>query len=161
MRAPVVSLPPQPLLGPALVWHVSLPCPMIAGLCLLEFSLRPHNWGPLCVPILSKGKLSLTKMGSQVPSHCWQNPSQPKLSGPISAQTLLLLQLSKAARGFSTQLREPSFPDGLVVKSLPGSAGDAGDTDSIPGSERYPGEGNSNPLHYSCLGNRIDRGLAA
>ena len=35
------------------------------------------------------------------------------------------------------------------------SEGDAG---SIPGSERFPGEGNGNPLHYSCLGNPIDRG---
>ena len=28
----------------------------------------------------------------------------------------------------------------------------------IPGSGRWPGEGNSNPLGYSCLGNPIDRG---
>ena len=30
--------------------------------------------------------------------------------------------------------------------------------DSIPGSGRSPGEGNGNPLYYSCLGNPIDRG---
>ena len=35
---------------------------------------------------------------------------------------------------------------------------EAGDTGSIPGSGRYPGEGNGNPLQYSCLGNPIDRG---
>ena len=29
---------------------------------------------------------------------------------------------------------------------------------SIPGLGRYRGEGNSNPLQYSCLGNPIDRG---
>ena len=34
----------------------------------------------------------------------------------------------------------------------------AEDMDSIPGSGRSPGEGNGNPLHYSCLGNSIDRG---
>ena len=28
----------------------------------------------------------------------------------------------------------------------------------IPGSGRYPGEGNGNPLWYSCLGNPVDRG---
>ena len=33
----------------------------------------------------------------------------------------------------------------------------AGDTSSIPGSGRSPGEGNGNPLQYSCLGNPIDR----
>ena len=29
---------------------------------------------------------------------------------------------------------------------------------SIPGLGRSPGEGNSNPLQYSCLGNAMDRG---
>ena len=34
----------------------------------------------------------------------------------------------------------------------------AGDADLIPGSGRSSGEGNGNPLQYSCLGNPIDRG---
>ena len=38
------------------------------------------------------------------------------------------------------------------------SACDAGDPDSIPGWERSLGEGNGNPLQYSCLGNPLDRG---
>ena len=42
-----------------------------------------------------------------------------------------------------------------MVKSLPANAGDVG---SIPGSGRSPGEGNSNPLYYSCLGNPTDKG---
>ena len=33
----------------------------------------------------------------------------------------------------------------------------AGDPGSIPGSGRSPGEGNSNPLHYSCLEKSMDR----
>ena len=37
------------------------------------------------------------------------------------------------------------------------SACNAGDTSSIPGSGRSPGEGNGNPLQYSCLGNLMDR----
>jgi len=41
-------------------------------------------------------------------------------------------------------------PGGSAVKNSPDNAGDAG---SIPGSGRSPGEGNSNPLQYSCLGN--------
>ena len=40
----------------------------------------------------------------------------------------------------------------LVVKNLPAKAGDAGDSSSIPGLRNSPGEGNSNPLQYSCLG---------
>ena len=45
-----------------------------------------------------------------------------------------------------------------MVKNPPASAGDIRDTGSIPGLERFPGEGNGNPLQYSCLGNPMDRG---
>ena len=41
------------------------------------------------------------------------------------------------------------------MNSPPASVGDAG---SIPGSGRSPGEGNGNPLQYSCLENSVDRG---
>ena len=47
------------------------------------------------------------------------------------------------------------FPGGSVVKNMPVKAGDAG---SIPGSGRYPGEGNGNPLQYPYLENPMDRG---
>ena len=42
------------------------------------------------------------------------------------------------------------FPGGSEVKA---SAWNAGDPGSIPGSGRSPGEGNGNPLQYSCLEN--------
>ena len=42
-----------------------------------------------------------------------------------------------------------------MVKNPPANAVDVG---SIPGSERPPGEGNGNPLQYSCMGNPMDRG---
>ena len=38
------------------------------------------------------------------------------------------------------------------------SACQAGDTGSIPGSGRCPGEGNGNPLQYICWENPMDRG---
>ena len=38
------------------------------------------------------------------------------------------------------------------------SACNAGDKGLIPGLERSLGEGNGNPLQYSCLGNPMDRG---
>ena len=38
------------------------------------------------------------------------------------------------------------------------SAGNAEDPGSIPGSGRFPGEGNGNPLQYSGLENTMDRG---
>ena len=40
------------------------------------------------------------------------------------------------------------FPRGSVLKNPPANAGDTG---LIPGSRRSPGEGNGNPLQYSCL----------
>ena len=45
----------------------------------------------------------------------------------------------------------------LVVKNLPANAGDIRDAGSIPGLGRSPGEGNGNPLQYSCLENPVDR----
>ena len=50
------------------------------------------------------------------------------------------------------------FPRGRVVKYLPAKAGNTGNTGSVPGLGRSPGEGNGNPLQYSCLGNLMDRG---
>ena len=38
------------------------------------------------------------------------------------------------------------------------SACNAGDPGLIPGLGTSPGEGNGNPLQYSCLGNPTDRG---
>ena len=50
-------------------------------------------------------------------------------------------------------------------KVIPGGSGgkesacnSGGDLDLIPGSGRSPGEGNGNPLQYSCLQNPMDRG---
>ena len=45
-----------------------------------------------------------------------------------------------------------------MVKNLPVNAGDAGDKGLISGLGRSPGEGNGNPLQYSCLGKCMDRG---
>ena len=47
------------------------------------------------------------------------------------------------------------FPHSSVGKE---SACNTGDLGSIPGLGRSPGEGNGNPLQYSCLENPMDRG---
>ena len=47
------------------------------------------------------------------------------------------------------------FPGGSEVKAFACNAGDLG---LIHGSGRSPGEGNGNPLQYSCLENPMDRG---
>ena len=45
-----------------------------------------------------------------------------------------------------------------MVKNRPVNTGNVRDTDSIPGLGRSPGEGNGNPLQYSCLETSMDRG---
>ena len=51
-----------------------------------------------------------------------------------------------------------------MFEGLPGSSNgkvsacNSGDLGSIPGSGRSPGEGNGNPLQYSCLENSMDGG---
>ena len=47
------------------------------------------------------------------------------------------------------------FPDGSDSKE---SACNSGELGLIPGLGRFPGEGNDNPLQYSCLDNPMDRG---
>ena len=47
------------------------------------------------------------------------------------------------------------FPGGSDGKTFVYNAGDLG---SIPGSGRFPGDGNGNPLQYSCLENPMDGG---
>ena len=46
----------------------------------------------------------------------------------------------------------------LVVKNLSANAGNIKDVCLIPGLERCPGGGHSNPLQYSYLENSMDRG---
>ena len=45
-----------------------------------------------------------------------------------------------------------------MVNNSSAKAGDVRDMGSVPGSGRFPGEGNGNPFQYSCLENPIDRG---
>ena len=61
-------------------------------------------------------------------------------------------ELMESDLGFENYL---NFPGGSVVKNVPAMQETRG---SIPGSERAPGEGNGNPLQYSCQDNRMDRG---
>ena len=59
---------------------------------------------------------------------------------------------------FTEALFTVGFPDGSVGKESTCNARDIGDMGSIPGLGRSSGEGNGNPLQYSCLGNSTDRG---
>ena len=78
----------------------------------------------------------------------WRIPWTRELGGlqPMGSQ--------RVGHDCATSLSFPSgFPGGSEVKA---SACNAGDLGSIPGSGRYPGEGNGNPPQYSCLENPMD-----
>ena len=84
---------------------------------------------------------------------CLENPhGQKSLVGysprgcKESDTTKLLIAMTSLVAG---------LPSGSVGQESACSAGDPG---SIPGSGRFPGEGNGNPLQYSCLENSMDRG---
>ena len=51
------------------------------------------------------------------------------------------------------------FLGDVKVKNSPANGGNTGDASSIPGSGRFPGVGNDNPLQYSHLENSMDRGV--
>ena len=55
-----------------------------------------------------------------------------------------------------SQYSKSDFPGGSDSKASAYSAGDLG---SIPGSGRSSGEGNGNPLQYSCLENPMEEGV--
>ena len=61
----------------------------------------------------------------------------------------------KSPTDWLQSLKSLDFPGGSVGKNPSASSGDTG---LIPGLGRSAGEGNGNPLQYSCLGNSIDRG---
>ena len=55
---------------------------------------------------------------------------------------------------FEELLLDTGFPSGSVEKNPPANTGDSG---SVPGSGRSPGEGDGYPLQHSCLENSMDR----
>ena len=78
---------------------------------------------------------------SRTTVHSWESPSPLRLQNTFS----ILVEV-RALIG---------FPGGSEVKA---SASNTGDLGSIPGLGRSPGEGNGNPLQYSCLENPMDVG---
>ena len=60
---------------------------------------------------------------------------------------------------FFSKSSKSCFSVVLMVKNLPANAEDVRDVGSIPGSGRFPGEGNGNPVQDFCLENPMDRGV--
>ena len=92
-------------------------------------------------------------------SFYWALSSQGMRALCPGLSTLLI----KAFINFFLQFPQTIFFSGasqvmIAVKNLPAIAGDPRDAGSIPGLERFSGEGNGNPLQYPCLENSMDIG---
>ena len=93
--------------------------------------------------------------GNPLQCSCLENPRDGKLGGlpPMGSH--------RVGHNWSDLAIAPltGLPSGAVVKkNPPANAGDTRDKGSASGSGRSPGEGNCNPLQYSCLENPMDRG---
>ena len=91
--------------------------------------------------------------------HCFQMSQPPLVTEQKNCRAKPTPKVSKQL--FEKLLRfegKRASPAALVVKNSPANAGDLRDPCSIPGSGRFPREGLSNPLQYSCLENPLDRG---
>ena len=116
---------------------------LVAWLC--PILCDPMDYSP---PGSSVHRFSSQEYWSRLPF-----PSLGDLPDPGIKPRSLSLQVDPLAfepPGFSEEVTFKQRPEGKglsrVVKNLPTHAGDAKDMGSTPGSERFPGEGNGNPL---------------
>ena len=83
----------------------------------------------------------------------------PPISPRLCRPTRVGVARGVACHGHCLHGRREGLPGELPGGSdSKASAYNAGDLGSIPGSGRPPGEGNGNPLQYSCLENPMDGG---
>ena len=87
------------------------------------------------------------------------NSTLPLLDPKMTVSTSNATRCEKSIEGNRAEVEKAFlmdfFPGGSDAKE---SACNAGDPGSIPGLGRSPGEGNGNPLPYSCLTNTMDKG---
>ena len=94
-------------------------------------------------------ELSEKEMATHSSTVAWKIPWTEKPGG---------LQSMESPRVGQDWATSPSLSFLSSGSELKASACNAGDLGSIPGSGRSPGEGNGNPLQYSCLENPMDEG---
>ena len=111
-------------------------------------SSDPGVWGP---------QSEFVKQATRISAYCIQGIEQAL----FKALEHVKGGLETLREGTNTNQRVRGrmlyFLGGAVVKNPPPNAGDEGDLVSVPGLGRSPGEGNGNPLQYSCLENSMDQ----
>ena len=136
-----------------------------------EVGASPRKSSRSCVS-LNKSMHRMRPQSRANNSDVWQFPGKTGAAGITFTE---VTQRSHDARRHSSadplkhldhSVRTPKRPylRNKAVGGFPGgsdgkqSACSVGDPDSIPGPQRAPGEGNGNPLQYSCLENPMDSG---
>ena len=123
-------------------------CRLSTSLRVLSFSTRIACPGGYCSFSLSPRT-----------RHLMQGQADPSWTMAVTANHGHQQEMSRGNQHYS---RPGGFPGGSVSKESTCNAKEtvcnAGDLGLIPGSGRSPGEGNGNPLQYSCLVNSMDRG---
>ena len=117
----------------------------------MEYSSLCYTVGPCCLSILYFKSLHLLTLIS----HSILPPTPFLLAITSLFSMSVILFLFHRQVHLCHILDYKGFPGGSEVKV---SACNAGDLGSIPESGRCPGEGNGNPLQYSCLENPMDGG---
>ena len=126
-------------------WYNHLLVPRMFWLIFSDFLHRwlCHLWTVLCLPY--QCLYFLTSTFFSLP-YCISKICSTELKRSGGRRHLCLVH------GLSG-----GFPSGSSGKESACNASNTGDPGSIPGSERYPGGGNGNPLQYACLENPTDR----
>ena len=115
--------------------------------CRWDWKMPQLPW-KIAGQVLSKLKILTTWLSNNPPGHILKRTES-------KSTNCLYVNVQEWPYSKQPQSRNnKGFVSGSGVKNPPASAGEAG---SIPGSGRAPGEGNSNPLQYSCLGNPLHR----
>ena len=86
----------------------------------------------------------------------WCSGKEPTCSAQVAGDTGSIPEMGRSPWR-RDRLRSPVFLGFSGGSDSKESTCDVGDLGSIPGLGRSPGEGNGNPLQYSCLENPIDR----
>ena len=108
---------------------------------------------------MRNARLEETQAGIKI---AWRNINNLRYAG----DTTLMAESEEELKSFLMNVKEESEKVGLklpitswqIGSEGKASAYNAGDLGSVPGLGRSPGEGNGNPLQYSCLENPMDGG---
>ena len=140
----------------ATLWTVSRQAPLSVG-----FSRQEYRCGLPCPPprdLPNPGLKPRSLMSPALAGRFFITGTTWETKGEGRREKFLAPHLAASLGVVGTICCHGDFPGGSVVKKLPSSVRDAGDSGSVPGLGRSPGGGNGNPFQYSCLGTPVDRG---